>query len=654
MKINVLDSSVYNRISAGEVVENPASVVKELIENAVDAGASSVSVRIEDGGVKYIEVSDNGCGIEKSELPKAILAHATSKISEADDLLTISTLGFRGEALASIAAVSEIEILTRYADDDCGSLLKSKDGKITVSDAACNTGTCVKVKNLFYNTPARYKFLASKTTEESYVTRYVMQFILSNPDVAIEYFADGDLVYSSSGEGMRSAVEAVFVPKIVDNFIEIKEIPNSSGISVTGYTSSPAVFKNNRTQQTLIINGRIVYDQTVSATVLNAYGERLMNRCFPIYVLNIVMPFDEVDVNVHPNKKEVRFGNARKVYSAVYHAVKEALDAYEERTRGALLTDNLFDKGADTTGGSYGAEGAAGKEIKSYKTQPTFSEEKTAKAPEQPAMSLADALKLVRGNASDATTKLKFNEPSASVLSETKPITLPHTQAPVSPTKTDKAFAASAKSKEAEQESFLSSAAVNGAKAYRAVGQLFNTYLVIECGDKVLFIDQHAMHERILFDELMNELASEEVAVQPLMLPYVYETTAETAAAFAEFRDELKTCGFETEEFGRNAVKISTVPATLGEVDIGVMMAEVTEGLVSGKLPAKQAFSRNKLASAACKAAIKGGDEMSEEQIALVMDYFAAGKMPLQCPHGRPTAIVYSRYEFEKLFRRKV
>ena len=642
MKINVLDSSVYNRISAGEVVENPASVVKELVENAIDAGATAVTVRIEEGGVKYIEVTDNGCGIEKAELPKAILAHATSKISEADDLLTISTLGFRGEALASVAAVSELEILTRFTGDECGSLLKAKDGNVTVTDSACKIGTSVKVKNLFYNTPARYKFLASKTTEESYVSRYVMQFILSNPEVAIEYYADGDMIYSSAGEGMRSAVEAVFMPKIADNFIEIKDCANTAGISVTGYTTSPAVFKNNRTQQTVIINGRIVFDQTISATVQNAYGERLMNRCFPIFVLNIVMPFDEVDVNVHPNKKEVRFGNPRKVYSAIYHAVKQALDNYEEKTREAL-TEGLTGGKEEFSPSSYGAERAAKKEddTSAFQTQTQTSNEKVGV--QKPSMSLADALALVRGNINDAATKVKFNEPGERLVA---PPVIREKSAPISDVLKE--------AEKHEQESFLAHAAVSGARSYRVAGQLFGTYLVIESGDKVLFIDQHAMHERILFDELMKELDSAEVAAQPLMLPYVYETTPEVVSVFASVSEELKACGFETEEFGRNAVKISSVPASLGEVDIGSMLNELTEGLMCGKLPAKQAFSRNKLASAACKAAIKGGDEMSEEQIKLVMDYFAAGNMPLQCPHGRPTAIVYSRYEFEKLFRRKV
>lgn len=656
MKINILDSSVYNRISAGEVVENPASVVKELVENAIDAGATAISVRIEDGGIKYIEVTDNGCGIERDELPKAILAHATSKIEQAEDLNIISTLGFRGEALASVAAVSDFEILTLAAGEDCGSLLKAKDGVVTVSDAACSAGTSVRVRNLFYNTPARYKFLSSKTTEESYISRYIFQFILSNPDIAIDYRADGEPVYTSSGTGMASAVESVFIPKIADNLIELIPSRNTAGIDVSGYISAPCVFKNNRTQQTVVLNGRIVYDQTISATVQNAYGERLMNRCFPIFVLNIIMPFDEVDVNVHPNKKEVRFGNPRKVYSAIYHTVKQALERYEGDLR-EELTSGLV-QGSSV---SFSVDSTAEK-----RNKVTSDNEKQACAvercgnieftggntPSRPGMSLGEALELVRGSRDKYPDKVSFKEP-CEVSVDTNGVR--YDSAIVSDVALNKVVTGVTSPSLSEQESFFGkSVNVGDVKTYRVVGQLFATYLVIECGDKVLFIDQHAMHERILFDAFMQELASSEVAVQPLMIPYIYEADAHTVAVLLSNKDLMTESGFEIEAFGKNSVKISSVPAALGNVDLGVMLTEISEALVSGKNSVSDRLGRDRLATAACKAAINGGDAMSDEQIKLVMDYFAAGNMPLQCPHGRPTAIVYSRYEFEKLFRRKV
>lgn len=657
MKINILDSSVYNRISAGEVVENPASVVKELVENAIDAGATAISVRIEDGGIKYIEVTDNGCGIERDELPKAILAHATSKIERAEDLNTVSTLGFRGEALASVAAVSDFEILTLAAGEDCGSLLKSKDGVVTVSDAACSAGTSVRVRNLFCNTPARYKFLSSKTTEESYISRYIFQFILSNPDIAIDYRADGEPVYTSSGAGMASAVESVFIPKIADNLIELIPSRNTAGIDVSGYISAPCVFKNNRTQQTVVLNGRIVYDQTISATVQNAYGERLMNRCFPIFVLNIIMPFDEVDVNVHPNKKEVRFGNPRKVYSAIYHTVKQALERYEGDLREELTSGLL--QGSSSSFSDDSAAEKRNKEVTSDNEKQACTVERCGNveftggnAPSRPGMSLGEALELVRGSRDKYPDKVSFKEP-CEVSVDTNGIR--YDSAIVSDVAVKKVATGATSPSLSEQESFFGkSVNVGDVKTYRVVGQLFATYLVIECGDKVLFIDQHAMHERILFDAFMQELASSEVAVQPLMIPYIYETDAHTVAVLLSNKDLMTESGFEIEAFGKNSVKISSVPAALGNVDLGVMLTEISEALVSGKNSVSDRLGRDRLATAACKAAIKGGDAMSDEQIKLVMDYFVSGNMPLQCPHGRPTAIVYSRYEFEKLFRRKV
>ena len=458
-------------------------------------------------------------------------------------------------------------------------MLKAKDGVVTVSDAACSAGTSVRVRNLFYNTPARYKFLSSKTTEESYISRYIFQFILSNPDIAIDYRADGEPVYTSSGTGMASAVESVFIPKIADNLIELIPSRNTAGIDVSGYISAPCVFKNNRTQQTVVLNGRIVYDQTISATVQNAYGERLMNRCFPIFVLNIIMPFDEVDVNVHPNKKEVRFGNPRKVYSAIYHTVKQALERYEGDLR-EELTSGLV-QGSSV---SFSVDSTAEK-----RNKVTSDNEKQACAvercgnieftggntPSRPGMSLGEALELVRGSRDKYPDKVSFKEP-CEVSVDTNGVR--YDSAIVSDVALNKVVTGVTSPSLSQQESFFGkSVNVGDVKTYRVIGQLFATYLVIECGDKVLFIDQHAMHERILFDAFMQELASSEVAVQPLMIPYIYEADAHTVAVLLSNKDLMTESGFEIEAFGKNSVKISSVPAALGNVDLGVMLTEISE-----------------------------------------------------------------------------
>lgn len=654
MKINLLDSSIYNLISAGEVVENPASVVKELVENSIDAGASNVSVYIEDGGIKSIEVVDDGVGIPKKELPKTILPHATSKISVADDLYTISTLGFRGEALASISAVSEIEINTKYVEEENGARLFSKNGETIVEDSAHSVGTSIKVANLFYNTPARYKFLSSKSTEEGYVTKHIFRLILANPNVAINYYVDGKLTYASSGDGLKSAVDAVFLPKIADSLIKVDEVPNDSNVRVTGYISPAEVFKNNRNFQIVILNGRVITDQTLSATIQNAYGGRLMSRCFPIYVLNIVMPFDEVDVNVHPNKKEVRFQNARKIYGLIYRTITRVLEGYEIQKTQNLIADfsqvsqeNRQNIAKKDTIGELNCERGLEKEVKST-------------------MSFEDALALVRGKPLTANKVMESNAVSSSVP-KNPPINYNFSydyavKKEIDPFVNTEAQVDAPKRQEVllEERPLVENLSyekqlAKGVKNYKVVGQFFDTYLAIECEDKIIFIDQHAMHERILFDKLVENWSSGAVSVQPMMIPYVYEGSLQEVNALLENKDVLLEAGFEIEPFGLNTIKVSSVPLLLADkLDVSKLFTLIAEDLNLGKSPSLTDLGRDKLATMACKSAIKGGKELDNEQIELVMTYFTQGNLPLQCPHGRPTAIVYTKNEFEKLFRRRV
>lgn len=640
MKINLLPSEVYNRISAGEVVENPASVVKELVENALDAGATAIGIRIEDGGIKSIEVSDNGSGIERAEIHKTVLPHATSKIEIASDLDTVSTLGFRGEALASIAAVSEVEILTKSIDEECGSRFTVKNGKSTLEDAAVVFGTTVKVNNLFYNTPARFKFLSSKSSEESKITRLVFMFILANPDVAFNYFADGESVYASAGEGLKSAIDSVFLPKIADKMLKIDTYEGADNIRVGGYIGSYEVFKNNKTQQIVVLNGRIITDAVLAATVQNAYGERLMNRCFPIYVLEIIMPFLDVDVNVHPNKKEVRFARPRQVYGAVYRAVCDTLEKYDIERR-AQLTESFTIKSTENA--------------QKQTENPTRGEQKSRQGSEKSThMSLGEALALIRGGEGVSASKsdIKVGDSpisfSASAvdnnrfLSDSDTVDIQYSPKP------------SRQSGFPVNESLESLKEVEKAANYRVIGQLFDTYLIVENGGKVIFIDQHAMHERIIFDDFVNEMKADVLAVQPVMIPYIYEDEPENIELLLSESKTLSECGFETERFGSDAVKVSSVPAVLGKVDVKAMLSEVVRGLRSEKKDVVGKLGRDALAMAACKAAMKGGETFTEKQIEHILNFYIASGMPLQCPHGRPTAVIYSKADFEKLFRRKI
>ncbi len=656
MKINLLDSSIYNLISAGEVVENPASVVKELVENSIDAGALNVSVYIEEGGIRSIEVIDDGAGIQKDELSKTILPHATSKIKEAEDLYTISTLGFRGEALASISAVAEVEIRSRYFEDENGAYLLAKNGNVEIGDCAVNQGTSIKVSNLFYNTPARFKFLSSKTTEESYVTKLIFKLILANPTVAIRYYTDGKLVYSSPGSDLKGAIDAVFMPKIAESFIELDDEAEGSTIRVQGFISPQEVFKNNRNLQIIILNGRVITDQTLSATIQNAYGTRLMARCFPIYVLNVVMPFDEVDVNVHPNKKEVRFQNARKVYGHIYRRISANLERYELNKRTKLVAEfsGFSDENVENVNnteprGDVKINRGSEKVIETCLTNTSQS----IANDNIKAFDINDALKLVRGV--DVMPMRFESAPITNILLEEIDPFKPECVDPININNTANVDSIDNTVIQQAEMSLNDTIIKNSVKNYTVVGQFFNTYLAIECNDKIIFIDQHAMHERILFDALVEEWSSKSTSIQPLMIPYIFEGTVDEVNAILNSADILASAGFEIEPFGGNAVRVSSIPLLIAnKLDIGKMLTEIATEILSGKQTKLTDVGKDKLASMACKAAIKGGKELSNEQIELVMDFFNEGHLPLQCPHGRPTAIIYTQKEFEKLFRRRV
>ena len=649
MKINILDSSIYNRISAGEVVENPASIVKELVENSIDAGASNISIYVCDGGIKSIEIIDDGCGIEKEELPNALKPHATSKIQFAEDLDTISTLGFRGEALASISAVSEIEIKSKALGAENGAILSFKNGKMAVNDYACTQGTSIAVRNLFYNTPARFKFLSSKSTEEAHITKLVFQLILANPLVAISYYADNKLIYSSAGTGPDSAINAVFLPEIAKKFIKFENVDTS--IKISGYTSPSDVFKSNRNQQIVILNGRIIFDATLQATIQNAYGDRLMHRCFPIYVLNIVMPFDEVDVNVHPNKKEVRFARPRAVYGAVYRAIKNALEEYEIAQRMSIFEEE--------------------KALPNENFNPAENQEKLEKKPEilqnttdrgdrgYKEISYLDAIKLLNSN--ENGKNIALSDVCASVYSPTafnsktyeheidvkKPsISQENSEKPSIFTSGDLIESIKSDNQFTEVEKLVN---------YEIIGQVFDTYLIIQTGNKVLFLDQHACHERLLFDNLVKELNSNQIAVQPFLIPYIFEGTPNEISVLNDNIEELAKSGFEVEKFGTNTLKITSIPLLLADkLDITPFFARLADDLTKAKSISLAEYGKDKLATLACKSAMKGGEKLSDVQIAQIMEYFTAGSCPLQCPHGRPTYVVYSKIEFEKLFRRRV
>ncbi len=636
-KINILDKCVYNLISAGEVVENPASIVKELVENSIDAGADSITVNIENGGIKSITVIDNGCGMEADDLPLSVLPHATSKIFEASDLDTVGTLGFRGEALASIAAVSDTTIKSRYFENECAHFIQVKGGEI-IDSGMCglNIGTQISVKSLFFNTPARYKFLKNAKGEENKVTVLMRELIFSNPDVTFSYSADGKIIYKTEGSGLEDAMYAVYGAETAEVMLKIEEI-SDRGYKINGFTARPAslAIKNNRNRQVFIVNGRIIEDDTLSAVVQNAYGEFLMKRTFPSVIIDIVAPFDMIDVNVHPNKREIRFAEGRVVNGLVYHAVKATVESFAEN-----MQKQLFEQvHASAIGGNINAREDISMrkiEIEIPENVPSFVDETfqvSAPANDESVISAADSSNVYK-------TKIVDIESERSQFE----------------------FIRVNDGRKYEQTMILNDIAyegsaddalqVNLAPSYRRIGQLFDTYLLIELGEDLILIDQHAAHERLLFDKLLKQFESS-LSVQDMLIPYYFSADSDDLAYFIAIKNDLDKLGFKL-EIQDDGVYVLSLPALLTGLDINGFLCELLQFNKSAEKLTSSAIIKDKIAKIACKRAIKGGDKLTDEQVDYVLDYFFSEGVPLQCPHGRPTMIKMSRYELERRFGRKV
>lgn len=658
--INVLDSSVYNLISAGEVIERPASVVKELTENAIDAGATKITVQIEDGGIRSISVTDNGCGMTAQNLAKAFLPHATSKLKEACDLDSIATLGFRGEALASIAAVSQVTVKTKTADEELGSELSVSAGKAgDITPCGCNDGTVMRVENLFFNTPVRARFLKKPKVEEGFITQTVSALILANPEVSFRYIVDGKAVFNTVG-GLEDAVFQIYSNDVANELIYFNE-SFAGGYRVYGYTGKRSLFKHNKNFQTVIINGRTVQNQTVSVAISQAYGNSMMKRCFPVFVINIVMPFDDVDVNVHPSKSEVRFRDSNKVFSCVYHAVSVALASEEESVRldGKQTDVHNFDESLQNADAVEGAPVQ-----KDASDADATADVATEKAPTSPSK-LSD-ISSVMHPASRGFGDRLFRERAKDDRALDEAIKRQSEKVAVSSfTKTHRSVSTSV----ADGASRVLSAPVQSSiyddgevfaeidkklsGGYEIVGQIFNTYLILRQDDVVYLVDQHAAHERFLYDELIKKVNARESYSQPMIVPYVLDCDNAQYDFILACKENLEALGFEIEDFGGLSFRIGAVPQVLGDINLGVFFAGIFSD--RGKLGniRNSDLINDALAQSACKAAIKAGDKLSDEQIRSLLAQMNDG-VPMQCPHGRPAIIAFTRKDLDKLFKRIV
>ena len=663
-KINVLDSSVYNYIAAGEVVERPASVVKELVENSIDAGSTYIEIEINGGGIDRIRVSDNGHGIEKEFIKTAFLPHATSKISKVDDLDNILTLGFRGEALASIAAVSKVTMTSLAVNESVGNTITIEAGKvINEHETGAKQGTTTIVSELFYCVPARQKFLKKPLTEQQEITNLISRFILAHPEISFTYIADGKTIFSSSGKTLDEAIYSVYGKSAVSETLKVSL--KKDNLEVTGFVGRPSFSKPNRTYQTLIINGRYVINQTVASAVTNAYGEMLMKRKYPFYVLHLNMPGDTVDVNVHPNKLDVRFENSGRIYSLFFEAVSRALDNMDyvamaedkelNKKVEEFKTESIMQKFSNLE--DFEDVVVPQKEIVlpkhsapapkidkagvnlnpfSFDTRTLSQEEKqeyqkTIVDTVVSSANSADAVKDGFGLGSKllerllTTDEAKIDEnyqDDETPFKETKVVQSTQDKLEILPT-------------------------------LKQIGKIFNTYLIIEVDNDIFFIDQHAAHERILYDKFKKEYDNKNVVIQPLLFPYVLSLNPLESNILEENLENLQNLGFDIDEFGDNTYKISAVPALVSEMNFDTFFGEF---LAESKNIAKKGSELIKefLMQKACKSAIKGGNDLSQNEINHLFTQMGKEKIALFCPHGRPIAIRISKSEVEKWFKRIV
>ena len=603
MKINRLPSEIFNRIAAGEVVESPASIVKELAENAIDAGATEVSVSILGGGIDKISVTDNGCGIDFEDMPTAFMPHATSKIKSLDDLDIIGTLGFRGEALPSIASVADVTMTSRTESSDIGGKIVYKGGKL-ISHDECGTslGTTVTVENLFALIPARKKFLNKPSKEETKIFTLIEHLVLANPDIVFKFDSETKH-FSSPGEGLKSAVFAVYGDTVLKNTVEVNI--TDTPISVTGFTCLPTFTKPSRNYQNIIINGRYVESADIQYAVYSVYSSYLMKRQYPLFVLHITMPFDMVDVNVHPSKMQVKFADTVKVKSVVARGVKNAVMP--------RLTDpkklDLSDDFPPDRGEEYGQS--------SHSLFKSFFE--TVPVPP-----------IVKTNVSEPSQQIEDDNAIT-------PQTIPQQQ---------------------YSDVFSSAADFSQRPLFKpaectSIGKLFNTYLILERDDRCYFIDQHAAHEKLLYDRLLKKYEENRLQTQPLMIPFVFDVSAADAELLIENTELLEDCGFGISPFGECTFTLSYLPYECVGIDLQLFVADLLM-LVSSREKSPMVL-KERLMQAACKAAVKGEiDDLSQSEINALLDEMTEQGITLFCPHGRPIVVSFSKKEIEKWFKRIV
>lgn len=638
-KIAVLDKNTIDKIAAGEVVERPASVVKELVENAIDAGATAVTVEIKEGGISFIRITDNGSGMEKEQVPLAFLRHATSKIETAEDLTRISSLGFRGEALSSIAAVSQVELITKTNRELTGTRYVIEGGQEKASEEiGAPNGTTFLVRNLFFNTPVRAKFLKSPMTEGNYVSSFMEQLALSHSDISFKYIVNGQTkLHTSGNNNLKDVIYHIYGREITRELLEISQEKN--GLFLQGFIGKPTVSRGNRNFENYYVNGRYVKSKIIMKAIEDAYKPFLMQHKYPFVSLHLTMEGEDLDVNVHPTKMEVRFSRGQEVYQFIYQTVLEML------THKELIPEVSFDPSKEKK-----ESPLPRKEIpEPFETRRI--EKNSIPVPES-------GTKMVREQTQyEQTARKPMEEIQPSEKSNATPnpqITLQQVpeksreeaKAPVKPE-----AAEPARQMELFHEKLLSPQA---RIRHRIIGQLFDTYWLVEYDNKFYIIDQHAAHEKVLYERIMKDLQKKDIHSQYISPPLVVELNIQEEELLKTHMEVFTSFGFEIESFGGRGYSIRAVPANLYGIADTELFLELLDNLEGDAKRSSLDILTHRLATMACKAAVKGNQTLSYQEADQLIEELLSLDNPYHCPHGRPTIISMTKYELEKKFKRIV
>ena len=649
MPIALLDKKTIDQIAAGEVVERPSSVVKELVENAIDAHSTAITIEIKDGGVSLIRVTDDGCGIAPDEIPTAFMRHATSKIREIKDLDTLTTLGFRGEALSSIAAVSRVELITKRAEDLTATRCRIDGGKeISIDEIGAPDGTTMIVRDLFYNVPARAKFLKTALTESAHVGSYVEQLVLSHPGIAFTYIQGGSARITTSGSGsLRDVIYHLYGKEVVKELIPISYTDEELGLSLEGFAASPVISRGNRAFENYYVNGRYVKNRVIMRAIEDGFGTRLMQHQYPFTTLFIDIDGSKVDVNVHPTKMEVRFSEETAIYELIRKAVSEALKKAEMIVQPSLEGNSRIEPVVEAEAPEPFEREARRKMAESPVKPAPLNPVTYKSAPARP----DNTGSLIRESAAYGSSR-----PSAPVKSDR----------PAEPT-TDSSYESAAKGTEISEAAITQPASPvtyeqttfgflteEARTRHKLIGQAFKTYWIVEFDRSLFIIDQHAAHEKVLYEQLMARYRERELASQAIDPAIVVSLTIKEELLLNDHMDAFAGLGFVIEHLGGRDYAVRAVPYTLSALGSKELFMEMLDHLEDTKRAEELDIYTHRVATEACKAAVKGHDALTFAEADRLIDDLLKLEDPYHCPHGRPTIIAFTQSELEKKFRRIV